>query len=103
MNYINPNQVISPQEYISNIRILHDGGNDSFSLARVEWEGEDCFAIRWNIARREWDDPEKQIDRKQCIGMPSSHGYPIWFILPEELIDQDSEIWRIINEQRSKG
>ena len=98
MNYIRPNQVTSPQDYISNIRVLHDGGEGSFSIAMIEWEGNDCFAIRWNVARREWDDPEKQNGNKQCVGMPSSHGYPVWFVLPDEIIDTMSSIWNIINE-----
>lgn len=102
MDYISPNQVISPQDYISNVRVLHDGGADSFSLAKIEWEGNDCYAIRWNIARREWDDPEKQNEQKQCVGMPSSHGYPVWFVIPDEIVNQSSDFWKIIRKEQSE-
>jgi hypothetical protein len=102
MDYIRPNQVTSPQDYISNVRVLHDGGENSFSIAMIEWEGNDCFAIRWNVARREWDDPEKQNENRHCVGMPSSHGYPVWFVLPDEIIDTRSGVWNIINKHRKK-
>jgi hypothetical protein len=98
MIYVNPNAVKSPSDFIENIQVIFDGGENSYSLAKAEWEGRECFAIRWNVARREYDDPEKQADRKICIGMPSSHGYPVWFILPEDLLDRNSEIWQRIEE-----
>lgn len=102
MDYIRPDQVTSPQDYVSNVRVLHEGPEDSFSLAIIEWEGEDCFAIRWNVARREWDDPEKINETKQCVGMPSSHGYPVWFVLPNEMINPTSAVWKIIDKNKRK-
>jgi len=102
MRYINPIQVTSPQDFISNVRVLFDGGEESFSIAQINWEGTDCYAIRWNIARREWDDPEKQNETKNCIGMPSSHGYPVWFVLPDEFLDKESEVWKIIEKHKDK-
>lgn len=84
MKYFNPHDVLSPKEFIEIINILYDGGAESFSLARILWEGGEGYAIRWNVARREWDDPDKINGTKDCVGMPSSHGYPVWFVLPLE-------------------
>lgn len=94
MKYYKPENVISPQDYVDNVRVIYDGGEGSFSLAKLDWEENECFAIRWNVARREWDDDNKANDKAICVGMPSSHGYPVWFILPNELIDKNSEIWK---------
>lgn len=59
MKYFSPIKVISPTDYVSNVKVLYDGGDDSVSVASLEWEGNPCIAMRWNIARREWDDLEK--------------------------------------------
>ncbi len=101
MKYTPPSTVTSPQDYISNIRVIFDGGVDSFSVAKLDWEGEPRIAMRWNVARREWDDPEKQSGKKVCVGMPSSHGYPVWFVLPDELASKDSDIWKQIESEQS--
>jgi hypothetical protein len=93
MKYALPNTVTSPQDYITNIQVIYDGGVESFSIAKLDWEGRPCIAMRWNVARREWDDPDKQSGKTVCVGMPSSHGYPVWFVLPEEF---DSEVWTLI-------
>ncbi len=87
MRYINPSKVLSPRDFIEIIEILHDGGENSFSLAKISWEGNVGFAMRWNVARREWNDPEKKAEIKECVGMPSSHGYPVWFVIPNEFKD----------------
>ncbi len=35
MRYHPPNQVTSPQDYVSNVRVLFDGGDDSVSIAKI--------------------------------------------------------------------
>lgn len=102
MNYVPPSHVVSPRDCVSHVRVLFDGGEDSVSIAEIEWEGENCFAARWNVARREWDDPEKQTG-KTCIGMPTSRGFPVWFVLPDDLLDQESQAWKAINEARKNS
>jgi hypothetical protein len=99
MKYAPPNTVTSPQDYISNIRVIYDGGENSFSIARLDWEAKPCIAMRWNVARRECDDPEKQSGKKACVGMPSSHGFPVWFLLPDEIISKNSEVWKLIESK----
>jgi hypothetical protein len=96
MNYTAPANVIGPQDYVSNVHVIYDGGQDSVSIARLDWEGNQVFAMRWNVARREWDDPDKASGSKVCLGMPSSRGYPVWFVLPDEMLNPDSEIWQHI-------
>lgn len=83
MKYYKPLQVVSPKEYLKVIKIICDYGEKSYSIAELDWDGKICYGIRWNIARNEWNDEEKKNENKKCIGMPSSRGYPVWFILPD--------------------
>jgi hypothetical protein len=97
MNYVSPENVISPKDFIEVITILVDEGEDGISLAVVEWEGAEFLAIRWNVARREYADPLKNSNKKQCIGMPSSRGYPVWFLLPQSMFEKDSDLRKKID------
>ena len=104
MIYVRPDKVLSPRDFIENVEVIFDGGsgentNDpGFSLARITWEGNSALGIRWNVARREWDSPDKIDNSKTCVGMPSSHGYPVWFVIPNELLDSNSEMWGFIRD-----
>jgi hypothetical protein len=98
MKYYNPRDVTSPSDYVEEVTPIYDGGPNSFSIAKVLWEGEECLAMRWNIARREHEDPDKIAETKTCVGMPSSHGRPVWFILPEQLLNKNSSIWTEIEK-----
>lgn len=84
MNYIKPADVLSPKGSLEIIRIIKDGGEDSFSLAEIRWEGELGIGIRWNVSSGEWYDDDKIKGLKECIGTPSSRGYSTWFVLPKE-------------------
>ncbi|MDP4202566.1 MAG: hypothetical protein Q8861_07705 [Bacteroidota bacterium] len=105
MRYNSPDRVLSPRDFLENVEVIYDGGsgenpNDTgFSLARLTWEGNIALGIRWNVARREWDSPEKINNSIECVGMPSSHGYPVWFVIPDELLDSNSEIWEFIRDK----
>ena|ERR1043166_622384 len=96
--------VTAPRDCVSNIRVIYDGGDGSspgsspFSLAQLDWVGKTCFAIRWNVAHREWDDPDKISGSKTCLGLPSSRGSAVWFILPDEMVKQDAKIWSLIRD-----
>jgi len=90
--------VTSPKDCVSNPRASHDGGEDSFSLARLDWEGEPRLAKRWNVAGRDWDDPEKVSGKKASVGMPSSHGNPVWLVLPDNISKQGPKIWNLISD-----
>jgi hypothetical protein len=85
MNYVKPIDVRSPRDYVQDVEVLYDGKALSFSLAKLTWEdNERVYAIRWNASMREQLDIEKQNGNKTCVGVPSSHGIPVWFVLPEQ-------------------
>ena len=104
MNTIPAANVTAPQDCVSNLRVIYDGGDGSapgsspFSLAQLDWEGVPRFAIRWNVAQREWDEPDKISGIKTCVGLPISRSHAVWFILPDELFNQDSKIWSLIRK-----
>ena len=89
-DYHLPHTILSPKDFVDNVRIIFDGGETSYSLAIIEWEGVDRLAMRWNVARREYDQIQKQNGTIKSVGMPSSRGYPVWFVLPPELFDINS-------------
>lgn len=72
MEYVNPSEVISPKNKISQLKVLYDGQDHSFSLASFLWEGVLSLGIRWN-------------GFGENIGNPVSRGYPTWFVIPHEL------------------
>ncbi len=77
MSYITPNLVVSPKKWVSNLNVIYDGGEHSWSLARMTWDGRESIGLRWNGGS---DDK-----RFPGIGNPQSRGVPTWFILPDEL------------------
>ena len=76
--YKKPIEVISPQASISNVRPIIDNGEENWSMAMVNWEGDDSLAIRWNGCS--YGD-----SNKVHPGLPQSRGLSTWFILPNEL------------------
>ena len=80
MTYTLPQAVTSPRDYIKKIHVIHDGGDRGYSVAKLEWE-----------------DPDKVSGQKVCVGMPSSHGYPVWFVLPEDILNKESEVRKPID------
>lgn len=102
MRYREPAQVTSPQDLVEIIEIVHDGGEESFSIARVLWNKVPRFGIRWNVGHREWDVPEKQSKKMECLGVPTSSGHPVWFILPDELLDRENGIWKALEQSSLK-
>jgi hypothetical protein len=76
---IDPNTVDSPRDRWTLIDVLcqHGGGDENWwALALGRWDGVPCLAARWNGA-----------DNKESKGNPISRGYPIWFILPDEMAE----------------
>jgi hypothetical protein len=70
---VRPQDVKSPKDHWVLIDVLIE--KQDWSLAVGEWDGERCFAARWN-----GDD-----DRPK--GNPVSHGMPTWFMLPREFAE----------------
>lgn len=88
--YYDPLQVTSPKDCISNVTKVFDGGvgTNPFSIALVTWNGDVRVGMRWNVTLREWDDASKASGSVVSVGEPNSRGYPTWFILPIELLEQ---------------
>jgi hypothetical protein len=93
MIYTLPQDVTSPRDFIENVDVIYDGGAASFAIARVDWDGMPRIAMRWNVAIREWDNQSKVSNATVAVGMPSSHGVPVWFIIPPDFLDQSSVAW----------
>jgi hypothetical protein len=79
MAYTKPQDVLSPKGSIKNIRVIYDGREHGWSLARLEWDGEEVIGIRWNGG---------STNGIPSVGNPQSRGYPTWFVLPEEAGEQ---------------
>jgi len=85
-----PATVLSPKKNVSNVRVLYDGGphHGEFSIARIEWNGNDVLGIRWNVNENEASDPIKISGAKVCLGEPNSRGKSTWFVLPDFFIEE---------------
>lgn len=79
-SYVDPATVLSPRGSVKNLEIIYDGGADSFSLAKLEWDGNPAHGIRWNGYT-------DQKTGKMHKGSPISTGYPVWLILPTEVVE----------------
>jgi hypothetical protein len=55
------------------VEILYNSGPGGWSVASLDWNGEDAIGIRWNG------------QEGPGIGNPQSRGNATWFILPGEL------------------
>lgn len=108
MHYIKPVEVLSPKRYLESVEEIYDGKVDaknsekSYSLAKVRWQGKEQLAIRWNVSERELENKEKLNGEKRCVGMPASHGYPVWFVLPQELLDKNSDAYKALEKALSE-
>lgn len=82
-NYILPDEVVSPKQHWSLIKVLHDGGEGEYSIALGRWDNEPVLGMRWN---------GREDSR---IGNPQSRGLPTWFIVPgnyqESILEQLSK------------
>lgn len=102
MLYVDPTTVIGPQDLIDDVDVLYDGGEDGVSIARLTWNGTPVIAMRWNVAQREWDNPDKANEAQTCMGMPVSNAHPVWFILPHEMFDPSTEVYRVMEKLKKR-
>ncbi|WP_245809108.1 hypothetical protein [Acinetobacter populi] len=78
-NCVNPYDVVTPRKNITAIHVIYDGGENSFSLAKLKWKSEetnlieDKLGLRWNGTKQS---PK---------GFPTAMGNPSWFIVPAKL------------------
>lgn len=70
-----PQDVRSPQDTLSDLKVVYDAGD--WSVAEFTWKHDDGarrrVGIRWNGNENE-------------LGNPQSSGHATWFLLPENLI-----------------
>jgi hypothetical protein len=64
--YHGPETVINPRRFIKKVIVLYDGKEEGFSLSSIDWECVDHMGIRWNVAIKELDSPEKQNGLQVC-------------------------------------
>lgn len=76
MSFIDPETVVAPRNRLTSVEILYNGGPGGWSVARLDYDGEERIGIRWNGA-----------EGKGGIGNPQSRGRPTWFVVPKELAD----------------
>lgn len=73
MTYVNPSEVVSPKTSVSSVRVIEDNGENKFSIARLNYDGREVLACRWNGGDGE------------PYGHPNSRGIPTWFVVPDEM------------------
>ena len=71
MSYVDPNDVDSPKDRWKLDTVIYN--ENGWSAAEGAWDSKKVLAIRWN------GEPGQE------KGQPQSHGYPTWFIVPEEI------------------
>ena len=96
MKYYAPELIVNPKDYVKNVEVIFNGGEKSFSLVKLDWNGSPQLAIRRNVSERESEDQEKIDGKKICAGMPSSHGYPVWFVLPQAIFDKNTKVGKAL-------
>ncbi|HXX23442.1 MAG TPA: hypothetical protein VEO19_09850 [Terriglobia bacterium] len=76
MAYVDPTTVISPRNRLRSVDVLYNSGPGpgSWSVALLNFDGDECVGIRWNGS-----------DDEPGIGNPQSRARPTWFIVPGEL------------------
>ena len=75
MAYIDPKIVLSPKGRVENLSVIFDGGEHSYSVARMDWDKNPALGVRWNGGD------------KEGLGNPQSRGIATWFILPKDIAD----------------
>ena len=74
MAYIDPKMVLAPKGRVGDLSVIHDGGEHSYSVARMTWDKHPgAIGVRWNGGQGEG------------VGNPQSRGVATWFILPEPI------------------
>jgi hypothetical protein len=76
MPYIDPRMVLSPKGRVDNLRVIHDGKEGSFAVAKMNWDGNPAVGVRWNGG---------DTGKFEGLGNPQSRGIATWFILPDPI------------------
>ncbi len=65
----NPRDAVSPKADWQLIDVLHEG--EHWSMAVGRWDKRPALAQRWN-------------GKEGAKGNPVSHGFPTWFVMPDD-------------------
>jgi hypothetical protein len=74
MSYMPPAMVRSPKDRVKDLEVLYDDGENSWSMAKMKWDGEEAVGVRHN-------------GNEKHVGSPQARGIPMWFILPEPIAE----------------
>ena len=91
MPYIRPEEVLSPRARIGRVTVIHDPGENGMSVARIEWDGEEVIAARWNG------------NDSQPLGNPVSRRQPTWFVVDDYAAEKLEEVARQAAERSPNG
>jgi hypothetical protein len=93
MAYISPETVQSPKGRVADINVIYDKGpsTQSWSIAKLKWDGDDAIGIRWNG------------DEEHLVGTPQSRGKATWFIVPKEIVDAVVSAATTLHLQKSES
>jgi hypothetical protein len=99
MAYMDPRMVLSPKGMVSDLRVLHDGGEQTqdnpdpwsgWSLAEFKWDGEPAMGTRWNGGGG-------------SVGNPQSRGVATWHVLPSPLAECARQLLRSRSRSLTNG
>jgi hypothetical protein len=72
-----PETVLSPRNKLEKIvKVLHNGGEDDYSVVKGIYDGEPRIGIRYNGG-----------PKTRPKGYPTDQGQPTWFWLPHDVAD----------------
>lgn len=94
MAYIDPQTVFTPKSLVKSVDVLYNSGECGWSVALLEYDGEERVGIRWNGSG----------DAEQTgMGNPQSRGKPTWFVVPQELAGVLREAAEQLSDSREGG
>ena len=72
MAYVHPEEALSPKNSMGGIlEVIHAGGENEMSVARILWKDKEVVAARWNG------------DDQRPLGNPVSRGHATWFVIED--------------------
>lgn len=70
MTYVHPEEALSPKNRMGGVlEVIHTGGENEMSVARILWDEREVIAARWNG------------DDRRPLGNPVSRGRATWFVI----------------------
>lgn len=75
--YVSPQNAKSPKARLDNLEVLIDNGQDSWALAKFDWDGSLAYGLRWN---------GNDYESGKGLGNPQSSGHATWVVLPEDIV-----------------